>query len=61
MATFAATRCTQKIQELYDRTVDGRKTKKTALVACMQKQLVIMNVMVKNEPKWDPERQAPSA
>jgi transposase len=45
MATLAATRCNQKIREFYDRLVDRGKAKKTALVACMRKLLVIMNTI----------------
>lgn len=61
MATLAATRCNQRIQEFYNRLVDRGKAKKTALVACMRKLLVIMNTMVKNETEWNPERHASSA
>jgi transposase len=61
MATLAATRCNQKIREFYDRLVDRGKAKKTALVACMRKLLVIMNTMMKNDTKWNPERLASSA
>jgi len=60
MATLAATRCNQKIREFYDRLVDRGKAKKTALVACMRKLLVIMNTMMKNDTKWNPERLASS-
>jgi len=61
MATLAATRCNQRIQEFYNRLVDRGKAKKKALVACMRKLLVIMNTMIKNETEWNPERHASSA
>ncbi|MCS3862458.1 transposase, partial [Salinibacter ruber] len=37
------------------------KAKKTALVACMRKLLVIINTMMKNGTQWNPEYQASSA
>lgn len=61
MATLAATRCNQRIQEFYNRLVDRGKAKKKALVACMRKLLVIMNTMMRNDTEWNPERHASSA
>ncbi|MCS3861425.1 hypothetical protein GGP86_001203, partial [Salinibacter ruber] len=37
------------------------KAKKTALVACMRKLLVIINTMMKNGTQWNLEYQASSA
>lgn len=61
MAALSATRCNQKIRAFYDRLIDRGKAKKTALVACMRKLLVIMNTMMKNGTQWDPEYQTSSA
>jgi len=61
MAALSATQHNRKIREFYDRLVDRGKAKKTALVACMRKLLVIMNTMKKNGTHWNPEYQASSA
>lgn len=61
MATLSATRYNQKIRKFYARLVERGKAKKTALVACMRKLLVIMNTMMKNGTRWDPEYHASSA
>jgi transposase len=61
MAALSATQYNRKIREFYDRLVDRGKAKKTALVACMRKLLVIMNTMMKNGTHWNPEYQASSA
>ncbi len=61
MAALSATRCNRKIRAFYDRLVDRGKAKKTALVACMRKLLVIINTMMKNGTQWNPEYQASSA
>jgi transposase len=60
MAALSATRCNQKIRAFYDRLIDRGKAKKTALVACMRKLLVIMNTMMKNGTQWNPEYQTSS-
>lgn len=61
MAALSATQYNQKIQEFYDRLLDRGKAKKTALVACMRKLLVVMNTMMKNGTHWNPEYHASSA
>ncbi len=38
---------------MYQRLVAAGKPKKVAIVACMRKQLVILNTMVKNGTYWD--------
>jgi len=38
---------------MYKRLVDAGKPKKVALIACMRKQLTILNAMVKNNTYWD--------
>ena len=42
-----------KLKPMYQRLVDNGKPKKVALVACMRKQLCILNTMVKNGTYWD--------
>ncbi|WP_146110016.1 transposase [Salinibacter sp. 10B] len=59
-AALSATRCNQKIRAFYDRLTDRGKAKKTALVACMRKLLVIMNTMMKNGTQWNSEYQTSS-
>jgi len=38
----------------YDRLVSKGKPKKTALVACMRKLIIIANSMIKNNVDWNP-------
>jgi len=61
MATLAATRCNQKIQEFYHRLVIRGKAKKNALVAFMRKLLVVLFALMKNDAEWNPERPVSSA
>ncbi len=42
-----------KLKPMYERLVDAGKPKKVALVACMKKQLKILNTIVKNGTYWD--------
>lgn len=42
-----------KLKPMYQRLVSTGKPKKVALVACMRKQLTILNSMVKNGTYWD--------
>ena len=42
-----------KLKPMYERMVAAGKPKKVALVACMRKQLIILNAMVKNNTYWD--------
>ncbi|MCS4044859.1 transposase [Salinibacter ruber] len=60
MAVLSATRFNQKIRSFYRRLIDRGKAKKTALVACMRKLLVIMNTMMKNGTHWNPQHHASS-
>ena len=45
--------CHPTIKPMYQRLVAAGKPKKVAIVACMRKQLVILNTMVKNGTYWD--------
>ena len=57
MATLVATRHNEVIKRFYDRLLDGGKPKMVALTAAMRKFLTILNTMVKNNQKWNPQGQ----
>jgi transposase len=42
-----------KIKSMYERLVAAGNPKKVAIVACMRKQLTILNTMMKNGTHWD--------
>lgn len=54
----AATRHNPVLKAFYDRLVAKGKKKKVALVACMRKLIVILNIMIARREKWDPSRSA---
>lgn len=54
MATLASIRHNPVIKAMYDRLRNAGKVAKVAIVACMRKLLTILNAMVKNNQKWDP-------
>ena len=53
MSTLSAVQHDPKIKAMYERLVAAGKPKKVALVACMRKQLTILNTMMKNGTHWD--------
>jgi len=53
VAMMSAIQCHPKIKPMYERLVAAGKPKKVAIVACMRKQLTILNTMVKNGTYWD--------
>ena len=53
MAALVATRHNPVIMRQYRRLTDMGKQKKTALVACMRKLLLILNNMLRNNSKWN--------
>jgi transposase len=53
MSMLSAIQYNPKIRSLYERLVAAGKPKKVAIVACMRKQLVILNTMMKNGTYWD--------
>ena len=53
MSMLSAIQCHPKLKPMYQRLVDQGKPRKVAIVACMRKQLTILNVMVKTNSKWD--------
>ena len=53
VSMMSAIQCHPKLKPLYQRMTTAGKPKKVALVACMRKQLTILNTMVKNNTYWD--------
>ena len=53
VSMMSAIQCHPKLKPMYDRMVASGKPKKVALVACMRKQLTILNAMVRNGTYWD--------
>ena len=56
MATLVAIRHNRVIKEFYDRLCAAGKAKKVALTAAMRKLLTIINVMIRDQARWDPTR-----
>jgi transposase len=52
----AATRYNPVLKVFYSRLIARGKQPKVALVACMRKMIVILNIMVARREKWDPQR-----
>jgi transposase len=52
----AATRHNPVLKVFYRRLITKGKEPKVALVACMRKLIVILNVMIARRQKWDPDR-----
>jgi len=58
MATLVATKHNEQIRLFYQRLCLGGKAKKTAIIACMRKLLIIMNAMIRKKQLWlQPETQ----
>jgi len=55
MAMLSAIQCNAVFKRLYQRLVANGKSKKTAIIACVRKMIVILNSMVRDGVKWDPE------
>ena len=53
VSMMSAIQCHPKLKPMYQRLVTAGKPKKVAIVACMRKQLVIMNTMLKNGTMWN--------
>ena len=53
VSMMSAIQCHPKLKPMYQRMTAAGKPKKIALVACMRKQLTILNTMVKNNTYWD--------
>lgn len=54
MATVSATRYNPAIRDFYARLLKAGKLKKVALAACSHKLLLILNAILKNDTRWDP-------
>lgn len=52
VSTMSAIQCHPTIKPMYERLLAAGKPKKVAMVACMRKQLTILNAMVKNGTHW---------
>jgi transposase len=53
MATLSATRFNPVIKEFYQRLLAKHKPYKVAITACMRRLLAIINVMVRNNTRWN--------
>lgn len=53
MSMMSAIQCHPVLKPMYQRMVATGKPKKVALVACMRKQLTILNAMVRDNKNWD--------
>lgn len=53
VSMMSAIQCHPKLKPMYERMVVAGKPKKVAIVACMRKQLIILNTMMKNGTPWD--------
>jgi transposase len=56
----AATRHNPVLMSFYEHLIAKGKKPKVALIACMRKLIVILNVMIARAEKWDPSRGKPS-
>ncbi len=56
VSMMSAIQCHPKLKPMYERMVAAGKPKKVALVACMRKQLTILNTMVRDNTYWDESR-----
>ncbi|GLX80231.1 IS110 family transposase [Thalassotalea insulae] len=55
MAMMSAIQCNSVFKGTYERLLAAGKTKKTALIACVRKMIVILNSMVRDGVMWDPK------
>ena len=60
MATLSAIRSNPAIGDFYGRLRQAGKLPKVAIVACMRKLLTILNAMLKNMQRWEPQSIKPS-
>ncbi len=52
MATISGIRCNPVLKEFYTRLKASGKKAKVALVACMHKLIIILNMMIKHDRLW---------
>ena len=55
MAVLSAIRCNPVIRAFYQRLIDNGKPPKVAIIACCRKLLVMVNAMVRDDQRWNPE------
>lgn len=55
MAMMSAIQCNPVFKSVYQRMVADGKSKKTAIIACVRKMIVILNSMVRDGVHWNPE------
>ncbi|GLX80541.1 IS110 family transposase [Thalassotalea insulae] len=55
MAMMSAIQCNSVFKGTYERLLAAGKPKKTALIACIRKMIVILNSMVRDGVMWDPK------
>jgi len=55
MAMMSAMQCNPVFKRMYQRLLADGKPKKTAIIACVRKMVVILNSMVRDGVYWDPE------
>jgi transposase len=53
MSVLSAIQHDPKMKSMYERLVAAGKPKKVALVACVRKQVTILNTMMKNGTHWN--------
>jgi len=58
MATLAAIRHNEVIRRFHQRLIAAGKAKKVAITACMRKLLTILNAMIRDKKRWEPESAA---
>ncbi|RUM73742.1 MAG: IS110 family transposase [Sulfurovum sp.] len=54
MPMLSAIQYNKPIKAFYDRLIKKGKIRKVAVIACMRKLLTILNSMLKNNTRWDP-------
>jgi len=55
MAMMSAMQCNPVFKTMYQRLVTAGKPKKTAIIACVRKMIVILNSMVRDGVYWNPD------
>lgn len=55
MAALVGSRFNPRLKRFYDSLRASGKTGKVALVACMRKLLIILNALLRDGERWDPE------
>jgi transposase len=55
MATLSAQRCNPKLRSFAERLYQAGKPSKVVITACMRKLLVILNTLVRNGERWNPQ------